>query len=124
MTELRPPAEVQWLVDLVGAERTLEIIERHGGRRICIPQTYDPKSAFAQEFGEAAAKKLVAELGGTDGRWKRVPLLKWWRARVYRARDMTYPQIAAALGCTEQTAWRYLHPSGEPSRLQLQFELE
>jgi hypothetical protein len=117
MNEPRPPAELRYLTEILGVEATLALIERRGGTRLWVPRTYRAKSEFTAEFGEAAARQLVRRFGGE--RTLKVPLCKWWRARVYDARGLTYPQIARKLGCSETTVWRYLAPTRVTPQLSL-----
>lgn len=120
MTEiLRPPAELRYLVEILGAEGTLALIERRGGTRLRIPKTFRAQSAFAAEFGAKAARELVRRRGGDD---LKVPLSKAWRARVYDAQDMSYPAIARKLGCSETSVWRYLSRRAVPGQYTLGLE--
>jgi hypothetical protein len=109
MSELRPPAEVAYLVEVLGLDATLDLMEKRGGTRLYVPRHFDPSMDLAQEFGAVAARALVARWGDGVNALK-VPLCKWWRARIYGERGMSYPAIALALGCSETSVWRYLQP--------------
>jgi len=109
MTELRPPAEVAYLVEALGLDATLDLMEKRGGTRLYVPRHFKPGMPLAREFGDKAARTLVAKWG--DGLTTlKVPLCKWWRARIYDSRGLSYPQIALRLGCSETSVWRYLQP--------------
>lgn len=111
MSTLRPPAEIAWLTDLIGVEATILLMELRGGTNTYVPQYFSADMELAQKLGAAAAKELVARFGG--GRI-RIPACKWWRARVYEARGMTYPAIALKLGASDISVWRWLHPEKAP----------
>lgn len=116
MSGLRAPAEISWLADLVGAECALLVIELHGGTRLKIPAEPNQGSALALEIGLEPTQRLAAAFGGEQ---VKVPLLKWWRARVYRAQGMSYAAIARRLGCNEAQVWRYVGPSATGAQLAL-----
>lgn len=110
MTELRPPAEVAYLVEALGLDATLQLMEKRGGTRLYVPRHFDPKMKLAEEFGASAARDLVARWGDGVG-YLKVPLCKWWRARIYDSRKLSYAAIALQLGCSETSVWRYLQPN-------------
>lgn len=107
MTEPPPPAEIKEIADAIGAEATLRLLEAYAGIRIYIPATVNQASPLARDIGLEAAQAL-ARLRGPDD-WK-VPSLKSWRARVYRARGMSVNDIARKLGSDRSTVQRYLNP--------------
>lgn len=107
MTELKPPAQIAWLSDVIGAEAALRLMELRGGTRVYVPRYFDPNAELAQALGDEAWKAIVQRWG--NGTLK-VPTCRWWRAQIYAGREMTYPEIALKLGCSETTVWRYLHP--------------
>lgn len=110
MTEPPPPAELAFLTDRIGAEATLRLIELHGGTRVHVPKFPNQGVKLAREIGLAQAKAL-AEVWGGD--YLKVPLCRYWRARVYRQRDgLSYPEIARKLGVTERAVWKYLSDAG------------
>ena len=100
MIEPRPPAELDWLTEIVGAEGVLALIEAAGGTEIYVPATLRDDHPLVAMLGAAAAAALAKERGGAA---MRVPLAKTWRAWVYRARGMTHAAIARKLGCQDIT---------------------
>ena len=109
MTDIRPPAELAWLTDVIGPEAALVVIETFGGTRMRVPLRADRPTVLSEAVGMAAQAKLVAAFGGDR---IRVPLCKWWRARIYRwERRMSVPQIARRLGMVEGAVQSLLRSS-------------
>jgi hypothetical protein len=102
------------LVDLIGEDAALKLVEEFGGRRLDIPRSVGPRHQLAKVIGEAAARKLVAEYFG--GRL-RVPMAKFWRAQVYRARGLSYNEIAKRLQVTDNSVHRFLRDAGVVRKL-------
>lgn len=111
MTEIRPPVELAWLVEVIGEEATLLLIENFGGTRVNVPVQPDRPSILAEAVGLETQAKLVARFGGDR---LKIPLCRWWRARIYRwQRGMTIQQIARRLGMVESGVSLLLR-SGQP----------
>ena len=85
------------LLDLLGPEDFLRLVEAHGGTRLYVPRT-ENGSSLPEELGLEAVEKLQ---GLRAGEWIRVPLAREWRARHYRANGLTNAKIAVRLGLTE-----------------------
>ena len=115
---IHPPAEAQRLIDLIGVEHALRLMEQHGGSRVFVPVRANPKQRLARELSPAAEAALVEEFGGNN---LEVPLCKAWRARIYRAGGMTHRKIALALGCHERSVRGWL--STGPDTRQSSFAL-
>jgi hypothetical protein len=106
MTELRPPAELAYLTDIIGLDATLRLIETAGGTRIYLARDLNQGSKLAIDIGWDAARLLTDAFKGEP---LKVPLCRWWRARYYRqVLGLTYAACALRLGCTETTVWRLL----------------
>ncbi len=105
MTNPPPPAELEFLSDLIGAEATLRLIELHGGTRVHVPKSPNQGSKLSRDIGLTAAKALAARWGGDT---LKVPLARYWRARIYRMNGRTYREIARLLGVNEGTVHTYL----------------
>ncbi len=103
------PAELRFLIDLIGVASTFRLIEMHGGTRIRLPHTVNQGTRIARDIGLAAAKKLAQRWGGDN---LKVPLARYWRVRVYREQGMSYSEIARRVGITENTVHRYLQHAG------------
>lgn len=100
-----PPAEAAWLSEVIGAEATLRLVEGRGGVALYIPHEVNQGSPLAQMIGLDAARRLAASYGGEH---RVVPLLRWWRVRVERARGLTDRAIARRLVMTEAHVSRLL----------------
>jgi hypothetical protein len=118
-----PPAELAYLTRHIGAAAVLRLIEEAGGTRIdvpkCEPEAVNQGHKLARMIGLPAARALVAGLGA--GQIK-VPLCRWWRARIYRAEGDSYAEIARRLGVTESAVHGYLRAArmtNQPEQLTL-----
>ena len=94
-----PPASLALLVEHLGLDDTVRLIEARGGRQIWVPKGVDNSSeplraAFVAEFGEAMTKALIRGFGGGPV-W--VPLCPDWRTALYAHRGMTPADIAGKL---------------------------
>ncbi|GAB6968450.1 hypothetical protein JCM25156A_24880 [Komagataeibacter kakiaceti JCM 25156] len=54
---IRPPAQIDWLVAAVGAQAALSFIESAGGRRLWVPAKW-VGSAFAATYGGDIAVRV------------------------------------------------------------------
>lgn len=111
-----PPAELAWLVDLIGAEATLKLIEARGGTRLYVPRAATPDCVLARDVGLAAAQKMTAEFAGN---FITVPVARHWRVRHYRAAGLSCAAVARRLGCHEDTVWRLLRSAASAEQLSL-----
>jgi len=109
----RAPAELAWAAELIGAEATLALVEAYGGIALYVPREVNQASPLALAIGLPAARALAQAHGGED--WI-VPLVKWWRARCYRAQGLNVREIARRLQMTEKSVSAMLaraRPPGE-----------
>lgn len=111
-----PTPQIRPLVQAVGLETALALIEAHGGTRIYLATRPCHNSELVRAFGAETVQRLADALGA--GQYK-VPVAREWRIQVYRARKMTYAQIARAVGCDEKTVHRTLQISGLTKQLEL-----
>lgn len=93
------------LLDLLGLEDYLRLVEAHGGTRLKIPR-FLGDTKVAREFGADVERQLVERFGGS---YVRVPLDRERRARRYREEGMTNAQIARRLGMTETGVDKIFH---------------
>jgi hypothetical protein len=114
-----PPPEIAHFVRAIGEEATLALLERFGGTRLYVAARSRGDSLLAGVIGLEAALALARLLGSDT---IRVPLAKGWRARIYRARGMSYPAIAIKLGCNEVTAWKLANARREERQMALSLE--
>jgi hypothetical protein len=105
MTETLPPPteEVRRIVQIVGAEAALTLVEAYGGTRLFVPKT--PTENHIALLGDGSAKALSQAWGGE---YIKVPLGRAWRVLVYNARGLSYAETARKAGCSEDGVWRIL----------------
>jgi len=107
MTALPPPtAECARLVQLLGAEAALALIECEGGTRFYVPKTVSPDDPMATMLGLPAARALAEAYGGSA---YKVPQAREWRILIYRQRGLSYSEIARKLVCSQSMIWRVLN---------------
>ncbi len=104
-----PPAEIAYLAKRIGAAATLKLIEQRGGTRVFIPRAPADGQVLVAQIGIEAVAALSE---GWGGEYLKIPLVKWWRARVYRSQGLNHREIAQRLGCTENTVGTYLRGPG------------
>lgn len=114
------PAELAFLTDLIGVPATFRLIEQHGGTRVRIPKFVNQGSRLARDIGLAEARRLADRWGGDT---LKVPLARYWRARVYRERGDSYRTIARKIGVNEGTVHTYLRAAGMTARGPEQLDL-
>jgi len=116
MSGVRPPAELAWLTDVIGAAATLVLIEARGGTRVYVPHATRTDTPLVREIGLDAARKLADAFAGNV---ISVPVARAWRVRHYRAGGLSYAAIAHKLGCHEDTVWRLLRSTDKPEQFSL-----
>jgi hypothetical protein len=108
----RPPAEVAWLTDVIGAEAAFILIEQRGGTRVSVPKIRAAGSSLAALVGDEAAAALVRAFGDST---ITIPVARYWRVQRYRQQGLSYAAIARMLGCHEDTVWRLLRTGSRES---------
>ncbi len=111
MTLVRPPAEIEWLTAIIGADAALSLIEAHGGTRVYVPAEPSDTSTLANAIGLPAARALAKH---RPSEYITVPVCRNWRIRIYRARGMSCAAIARKVGCHEDTVTRALSAAAAP----------
>ncbi|MDA8049033.1 MAG: hypothetical protein M0002_03335 [Rhodospirillales bacterium] len=97
-------SELGSLVELLGEDAALKLIELYGGTRLTVPKRIGPEDALGREVGEAAVL-LARYFGGSE---VKVPMARPWRALIYQRMGLTRRQMARRLGCTETAVYGYL----------------
>lgn len=92
---------------LMEDDALLAFVEQHGGTRYFVPKIRSV--SLIEKIGIGPASMLVSYHGGN---YIKVPLARSWRAAIYRARGMSYAQIAVRLGITERGVWSLLKKQG------------
>ena len=114
----RPPAELANLVDAMGADATLRLIEAFGGARIAVPTRARDESALTAVIGQQALSGLVKLFGGMR---LSVPLAKAWRAQVLRERDgLSHAAIAQRLVMSQTSVERMMAALDRRKRRELE----
>jgi len=110
--DIVPPPNIRWLIELVGEDAALRLVERYGGVRIEVPKKITETSEIVRSTGLAPA--TLAPLAAHHGAERiTLPICREWRVRIYRLRErQSYAQIARRLGMVENTVWRILNNSG------------
>ncbi|WP_160009814.1 hypothetical protein [Rhizobium sp. 18055] len=85
------------LMDALGEEGFLKLIEVHGGIRLYIPKNA-PASKLSSEIGSENTARLSNMF---SGEYISVPLAREFRANHYRAQGESNAMIARRLGLTE-----------------------
>jgi hypothetical protein len=103
-----PPGTLAELVELIGEEAVLRLLETRGGTVIYIPGDMTPTRSLAAELKLTAAQcKKLATWRHVRDRY-RVPLCRDWRAQLYRWQGFSYNEIARKLGITDRAVFRLL----------------
>lgn len=113
MTEpLRPPAQIEPFVRVLGIDDTIKFIEEFGGVEIYIARNPTARSRIVKLLGREKAEALarLAEAGEWPAR---IPLVKPWVAAVLKARGLPVSDIARILRTTDVTVRKYLSPAPE-----------
>lgn len=103
--------DVAQLVNLIGPEATLKLIEARGGTRLYVSDAVEGLT-IPDIIGIDAAAKLSAVYGRDR---LKVPLARPWRILCYQAMGLSYSAMARRAGCTEGTVWDVLKRHGATS---------
>jgi len=112
-----PPAtdDVARLVERIGAEAALKLLEARGGTRLWIPESAEG-GVLAGIIGLDAAQAMHRHYGKGE---IKVPLGRPWRVLCYIAMGLNRQQAALRAGCTENTVHDILSRYGRPTKIQL-----
>lgn len=109
MKPIPPPPAVAGLVEAMGIEATLKLLEAFAGERIYVPQT----AAAGQVIAEAIGLEAATGLSKAYGRgYLKVPMAREWRVLIYQSRGLSYRAIARRTKCTEGNVSRILTDQG------------
>lgn len=104
-----PSPEVARLVQIMGVEAALAVVEQWGGTRLYVPKAPAGESELVKAVGDGPAKALAEAFGGE---YLKVPLARRWRILAYHAMSLSYAQIARRAGCTEKHVGETLRGEG------------
>jgi hypothetical protein len=98
-------SELSNLVELLGADVAMILMETYGGTRLPVPKVIPADHELRKILSSDDIKRLITYFAGSS---LLVPLARSWRAPIYRRQGLTFREIARKLGCTETAAYRYL----------------
>jgi DNA-binding NarL/FixJ family response regulator len=110
-----PPAtdDVAHLVNLIGGDAALRLIEARGGTRIYVSEPEEGR-ALVEIVGLDATRKMRATYGATR---VKLPVGRQWRVLCYKAMGLTGSAIARKVGCSETTVGDIIRRYGRPDRI-------
>ena len=102
------------LIELLGAEDFIRLVEAYGGERRYVPKS-ETGTEIAGKLGEEVARRLSKRFGGDE---ISIPLARTFRARHYRAAEMNNREIAKRLGISVNGVEKLFRrrPSARPPR--------
>jgi hypothetical protein len=106
-----PPRELNWLIECLGLDDTVKVIELAGGLNLWIPSgvgaSQDAKrDKFDAEFGKPLAQQLIRYYGGST---IKIPLAAKWMTKFYHHKGLTPAEIARTLRCSIETVYRRIN---------------
>jgi len=102
-----PPGTLAPLVEAIGEDALLLLLEKRGGTVINIRAQLSPTDGLGAELMlDQAACDRMRPLATHKFR---VPLCRPYRAKLYKWRGLSYTQIALKLGVTDRAVWGILH---------------
>jgi hypothetical protein len=110
-------SELANMLDLLGEEVTLRLIEQHGGTRFYVPKEKLAEHALRDLLGDAGFEALWEYFGGCE---IKMPLAKHWRMDVYAKRGLKTKAIAQKVALDERSVARFLNKA-DTKQLSLPF---
>jgi len=110
-----PPAteEVARLVELIGGEATLKLLEARGGTRLWIPKK-STDGVLAGIVGVDAAEAMAKHYGSGE---IMLPIGRPWRVLCYIAMGLNRTQTALKAGTSEKVVHGILQRFGRPNKI-------
>ncbi len=106
------PSNLNWLVEAVGLEGAITIVENYGGRQVYIPNGTSRQEGsirrFEDRLGCDLAHSMMRYFGGST---ISAPISSGWLTEVYYVRGLSMNDIAEKLHCSVSTVWRRLNRS-------------
>ena len=100
------PGILQDLVELVGLQVTLTLVEHYGGVRLYVPVKYDPEHVLAKQIGHQAALKLIEMYRGDrfdiPRAEKAMRAVRDWKIREQYWGGKSQRQLAREYGLTDR----------------------
>lgn len=104
-------SDITALIELIGEDATIKLIEAYGGTRPTVPKTFPAQHPMKELLGDFDFKNLHQYFGGCT---LRLPLAKRWRLEIYRQRGMKTKEIARRTGYTERAVARIINEADAP----------
>lgn len=101
------------LLELVGEDATVKLLEAYGGTRPTVPKFFPAQHPMMDLLGEYDFKILHQYFGGCV---LHLPLAKRWRLAIYRRRGLKTKEIARRTGYTERAVARIINETETPCR--------
>jgi hypothetical protein len=109
-------SELSELVSLLGQEAAFILMDMHAGTRISIPKVIPADHPLRAALGDEATALLTTYYAGS---MLLVPMARSWRAPIYRAKGLTFREMAKRLGCSEKAAYQYMAAKGDDRQMAL-----
>jgi AraC-like DNA-binding protein len=113
-------SELGSLIELLGEEVTLKLVEAYGGTRRGVPKFMPEKHELRDLLGDAGFALLFQYFGGTE---IAVPLAKRWRLELYAKSGLKTKEIARRAGYSERSVARILNGGGDQGQLSFSLEM-
>ena len=112
-------ASLENLIELLGEETTLKIVEAYPGLRLNVPVKMPKKHALLGVLEDDALADLIRYFGGVEFV---VPIARNWRIGIYMRQtpSLTRAEIARRVGCSEDRVFAILREQRQ-KRNQLTF---
>jgi hypothetical protein len=92
------------LLELLGEDLTLKLMEAYGGRRVGVPKEMPEQHELRELLGDSGFALIFQYFGGSE---IAVPMARRWRFEVYERRGLRPVQIAKLASCTEAAYYKY-----------------
>lgn len=110
------PAHLAPYVDLLGADKAIELFLAMGGSELYLPRRSGDNTIIARTIGAANVQRLAAAIGYG---YIKVPLARQWIAQTLRDKGKSDNEIAHLVRADVSTVRRWLGPKGSAQQLNL-----
>ncbi len=110
--------ELSNLIELLGEESTLKLVQEHAGTRVGLPKKMPEDHPLRALLGDAGFALLCQYFGGYE---ISVPVARAWRFEMYTAQGLTPKRIARLCGCSEDAFYKYRARKGSDRQLEMDF---
>jgi Mor family transcriptional regulator len=110
--------ELTSLLELIGEEMTLKLVENFGGTRVFVPKAMVKKHPVIDVLGEIGLALMIQYFSGDMP----IPIARGWRIQLYLKQGLKIKEIARKVHCSETAV--YKHKRGEPIAAQMQMAFD